>query len=287
MSVQGEAVTLGVVQRWIDESESTLRASMRDAGFPAEWESQLEQHPPTALIPALQRWALLKHFYRLRAAHSGQKQDQESTVEAARQLLRREPVITTLAGRRVEVTGRSYNALVEISTHFLRIRELTAAATELEQMHGETLLRFPGWWRRRKVRRRLAFLANAHAQAYTELLAHRRALYAHAMTRDGAPAAGVDAAPSWWAATTADDDVRLLIALYEVGPSRFGALGEPPKKDGGDGFAEDFGFHSLLTWLEGNRKLPPAALYDQDVGQILTALRAGTLNTPEPAEVTS
>jgi hypothetical protein len=281
-----DAITLGVVQKWIEEHEATLRDSMRESGLPREWEERLAQYPPNSLIPALQRWALLKHFYLTRTEQAERATRSENAIDVARALLRREPVITTLAGNRVEVTGRSYNALANIAAHHLAITDLQGSVARIEQLHAQLLLRYPSRFRRWRIRRRLQYLRTLYGRVFAELLAHRRALYAHALTPDGAPASDVhDGHPApWWKATSAEDDVRLLVALYEVGPGRYAQLGDPPEnEEEKTGYAENFGFHSLLAFVEGDRKLPPAALYDQDLGQVLTSIRAGNLAEKQEA----
>ena len=285
-----EALPLAVLDRAIQENESALRGSFGEQGLPGAWDSDLAALPRDTPIQKLVLFARLKHYYWLRyeQLQGAQEKRATSTADAqaaVRQLLRREPVTTTLAGRRVQVTGRSYNALAEIAAHHLRALELHTAVEHVEQAFVESLRRHTWPLRRRRVKRRLAFLRRAHARLFGELLAHRRALYAHALTPTGAPATDVrEGHPApWWRETTVEDDARLLLALVEVGPARYERVGEGParKGDGESPFMEDFGFHSLLTWLEGKRQIEPAALYDQDVGQVLASLRAGTLAQPD------
>lgn len=283
-----ESLPLVALHRAIQENEHALRASYGEQGLPDAWERDLAALPRDTPTQLLTYYARIKHFYWLRYDERQQKREKrnepgEGAQEAARQLLRREPVRVEIAGRTVNVTGRSYNALAEIAAHHLRGVGLAAAIEQVEQLYGETLRRHRGRRRRARVRHRLRELERIHKGLLTEAKLHRRALYAHAFTADGAPATDVGAghpAP-WWRQTTIEDDARLFLALWEVGPGRYAALGRPPDSDemkkGDAGFVEDFGFHSLLVWLEGKRHLEPAALYNVDAGQWLTALRAGTL----------
>lgn len=280
-----ESLPLSVLERATQENESTLRASFDGEAFPAEWDQDLAALPRETQEQKLVYYARVKHWYWIRYEDLNQAQpaaNRDSQDAAASKLLRREPVVTTLAGRRVPVTGRSYNALAEIAAHQMRINELHVAVGHIETLHRNTLVRHSGFFRRRRVSNRLALLRRCHTQLFSELLAHRRALYAHALTPSGGAAVDVDEghpAP-WWRETSIEDDARLLIALVEVGPVRYHQLGEVARtrKSGRSSeFAEDFGFHSLLTWVEGKRHLQPAALYNQDVGQILAAVRAGSL----------
>lgn len=282
-----ESLPLVVLARAIQENEHALHASFGEQGLPDEWRQDLAALPRETPAQQLTYFARVKHFYWLRYTQLQEKRERrgqasKTATEAARSLLRREPVRVELAGRAVHVTGRSYNALAQIAAHHLRSRGLASALEHIEALYATTMQRHKGWRRRRRVRQRLRWLEQGHARLLTEMMLHRRALYAHAFTPDGAAATDVGAghpAP-WWRQTTLDDDMRLFLALWEAGPGRYEKLGRILHEDGKKcdaGFVEDFGFHSLLIWLEGKRHLEPAALYDVDAGQWLTSLRAGAL----------
>lgn len=289
-----ESLPLAALDRAIQENEGALRSSFGDEGLPESWAEDLAGLPRESPHQKLLYYARVKHYYWVRFQEREEAQQRpgnqttERALDAARALLRREPVRVRIAGRDVAVTGRSYNALAHIAAHHLRMQELAAAIEHVEELHALEVIRFRGPLKRRRARRRLAFLGRVHRTFFAELLAHRRALYAHAFTPDGAEAEDVDSghpAP-WWRETSIADDATLFVALWEAGPGRWMELGRATH-DGDDErgatFVEDFGFHSLLVWLEGKRHMDPAALYNRDVGPWLTSLRAGTLRFADDA----
>lgn len=274
--MSGDTITLGVAERWCHEYERALRASFASeenptGRLPSEWEERLAspELSSTTLRSALLRYGQLCRWYGERSATRVQKKTQApaEAMEAAREILAREPVIVTLAGHRVKVTSRSYAAMAEISAHELRIRSLTEDINWIARCFAVAQKQ-----RRRSRARRLQEL---HRRLYGELLAHRRALYAHALTSHGGRAQDpASEAPTWWHELTPEDDARLLLALLEAGPARYARLGQPPpvKKETKKG--EDFGFVSLLATWEKTLKLRPAALYDEDLALTLVSIRA-------------
>lgn len=286
-------LSLDTLARAIAENESALRSSFGDAGLPESWEHDLAALPRESPTDLLVYYARVKHYYWLRYDER-QKQQQRASQpttavvqDAARALLTRAPVPVVIAGAEREVTGRSYNALAQIAAHHLRILGLTSEVKHVEGLYAQTLRQHRGARGRRSVRRRLGFLQAAHRMLLTETLLHRRALYVHAFTPTGAAATKdeVEAATHapFWRETTAEDDGRLVLALWEAGPGRYARLvaGQPAQEDDGGSFVHDFGFHSLIAWIEGKRRIPPAALYDHDVGQLLASVRAAVPKTPE------
>lgn len=270
--------------------------------FPPMWEQELAALRVGDITGALQRWAYLKHLYRVRsegleAAAQALGDDEGGAQEVARLILRRAPVVTELAGRRVEVTSRSYSAMAEISAHDLRLQDLNEAMESLVALNAEAQARLrttPIMKRARRhvLRRRLARISALYRRFLTERELHRMHMYAHALTTHGGPAqisvteSGEhvgDLPPEWWREMTAEDDARLMIALYRAGPLRYKKLGRAPEpKSGGRAqYREDFGLGSLMAHWEPELGLAPGDLFDRDLAQFLTALRAGALELPE------
>lgn len=282
------AVTLEVAQGWCSQYETTLRGSFGpEQEFPEAWERELGALPPDTLEHAIARYALLKHFYRLRTEALEQAREAPEAALAARQLLRREPVEVEIGGRTVHITGRSYAAMYQIARHALAIRALEAELDCVAELCAETLQRMEGArWRRRSVlRRRLRRLERLHAAAHAELHEQRRALYAHALTPTGAPARSPDEAPGWWEEVGPEEDAHLLWACWEAGPGRYARLGQPkaPKKRS-DEKGEDFGWASIFASFERQQRAEPASYYDRDLAQLLAWLRAGAPPVPPELE---
>lgn len=288
MPAASDAVlTLDDLVRRCEAHERVLRWQYEGDALPADWEAELARFPADDLDRALSRLAALKHFYRLDDARRNPKAASPEDAEAAaRQLLTREPVRVELGDVVASVTARSYAAMAAIARHDARIRELDADLRRASQLHAITAaeLRALPWYARGRgrLRRRLRRLTELHDRLFLELAAHRQMLYAHALTPDGAPATSPDQAPEWWTRVDPAWDAALIAALMEAGPGRYAKLGPAPdrkrKKDGG----ESFGWASLFASVERSHKLAAAELYDRDLYQLLTWLRAGA--PPEPEE---
>lgn len=277
----------------IATSERILRLQYEGGGLPAEWEGELASLAGEDITSRLQRWAYLKHLWRVRWQRMTAAAE-PSAAEAqavARQILRREPVVVWLGRHRIEVTSRSYSAMAEIAVHELTCRRL---AEDIKQIVDLTsvlesrvkLLSVLDRAGRNRFRRRLAKLASLYQRAYTERELHRVHIYAHALTRHGGPATDVvQEAPAWWREMGAEDDAALFLALYRVGPLRYEQLGQAPlpSADSRATFREDFGFASLFSAWEKELGLQPAELFDRDLAQVLTQMRAGAFELPEPA----
>lgn len=281
-----EAVTLEQVRAWCERDEATLRNQHPPEGrLPPEAEEQLARYDSSTMTGALRRWGYLKHLFHRRRERKGRKDAQAK--RAARQLLRREPVRLQLGGHTVDITARSYAALYEIAAHALRVRELEADRDRIAELHARTeeaLRERRGFGARRRGRRRLRRLGRLYRRVFAEILLHRRAIYAHALTPSGAPAASIEEAPDWWEEIDPVWDGALLAAVFEAGPGRYAQLGEPPPERSGRGGSdrpEDFGWASLFASIERQQRTEAAALYDQDLWRLLTWLRAGAPPAPE------
>lgn len=249
-----------------------------EAKLPPEWEHAL-QHPrrqPTTMSGALARWSFLTHCYRVRTERLT-KADAGDAEDVLGKMLRREPVRIAVANRTVEVTGRSYNALLEIARHSLRMQECeheiqrcAAVETRLTEIADGSATRR----RRKAVSRRLRRLSALHRRLVLEMQLHRRAIYAHAFTPDGAPASSIAEAPDWFGAVTLEEDRRVLEAMFRVGHGRLDRLREalPEKDDEKKGAG--FGFHSIFQTLVPKLNLRPADAYDRDLFQMLAFAHA-------------
>lgn len=280
-----DVVTLEWLQGENSRHERILRLQYEGGELPGEWEGQLRLLEGDNTTAALKRWAYLKHLWRVR--HERLEAAEESPMgaaEAARALLRREPVVVWLGPHRVEVTGRSYSAMAEIAVHDLTrrqleddLRQIAAITVRLRQQMSD----IPTWAYRRRnpLRRRLSVLGDLYQRAYTERELHRRAIYAHALTKDGGPASDpATDAPDWWREMGPEEDADLLVALLQAGPLRYQAIGQmPPSEPGGMRLREDFGFASLFASWEKEYDLRPGELYDRDLGQLLASMRAGAM----------
>lgn len=276
------AVTAAWLASENERNERILRLQYPDGELPLEWEAELKTLERQDTTSQLQRWAFLKHLWRVwnqRLQPVGQ--DKVDRDVSARQLLRREPVVVWLNEHRVEVTGRSYSAMAEIAVHDMTVKALREDLTHIAALVADLRTRMAATEpykiaARNKLRRRLKRLSSLFQRAYTERELHRCAIYAHALTPDGAPAEDPGDAPAWWREMRPEDDAALLMALLEAGPVRYARLGRQPqpREERTNDFIEDLGYASLFSAFEQRSKLMPGELYDRDLAQLLTAIRA-------------
>lgn len=286
----GDVVTLEQFQGWCERDEATIRNQYPGRELPAHAEATLRMLDAGTLLGAMRRWGYLKHLFHSRVeglekASGGS----ESPADIARQLLRREPVRVELPGRTVLVTGRSYAAMAEIAAHASRLAEIDRDLRRIGELEAATLeeVTAPGSpLRRHHFRRRFRKLGEIHRRLLVESTLHRQAIYAHALTPDGAPAESLADAPAWWVELGPADDALLIAAVWEAGVGRYARLGEPPESDGEGSTqrAEDWGWASCFAGWERHLRVGPAALYDRDLGQ-LTAWMRGTATAPAEDEL--
>ena len=278
-----DPVTLEWLKAKCATLERVLRIQYPEGQLPGTWERDVALlSPVTDTSSGLRLKSLLEHFYRVRnegLRASGPTTEDVDAAKAARALLRREPIVIQIAGESVAVTGRSYSAMMEIAAHELRIREYDGAIERVASLAARTTnaMRLATGGKKRRqaqLRRRLARLNDAYRRIATEREAHRCALYAHATTAHGGPAAdplGTDA-PTWWRHAGPLDDAALLGALFLAGPARIAALPEPTKKADKDEVNE-FGWASLFAFFERRHMLDPARGWDTDLGQVIADVR--------------
>lgn len=284
------SVTLADLQQWSAKLEKTLRLQEPDGRLDERAEKELADSSlePSTVSGALRRWAFLKHRYRVRseglvaAANGGDIEKQE----AARQLLRREPIRVRLGDRVVSVTARSYNALAEIAAHAGRLREIEQDLIAVERLHTAAARELEHWPRRQRgrssKRRRFHRLGELQRRLLIEAMLHRKALYAHVLTPTGAPAKSLADAPAWVDEMDPVWDAELFRAIHAAGPERMAKLGAPPERKSDVKFEEPDigGWASFFSALERGATIEPAALFDEDLYRLMAWSRAGA--PPEP-----
>lgn len=284
MAQTSNTISLDRLVQLCEAHERVLRWQYPEGALPAEWEDELVRWPADDTEKALERLAALKHFYRLdHERRNPRPTTPDEAEEAARQLIRREPVRVELGDIVAHVTARSYAAMHEMARHDVRIRLLVEDVRRVRTLYAETLgaLRRAPRRKRGRLRRRARRLEELHERLHLELYAHRQMLYAHALTPDGAPARGPEDAPDWWVQIDPVWDAALFAAMQEAGPARYARLGAPKeprrgKKNDGD----TLGWASFFASIERQQKIEPAETYDRDLYQLLAWVRAGA--PPEP-----
>jgi hypothetical protein len=285
-------ITREDAERLIAEYEPALRfffapdpdAPDADASpLPPEWEKDLARCDRSTARGALSYLVKVAAYYggAHERASAAARPDQDAAREAAHHLLARAPVPVHLSnGRTVHVTSRSTTALCEMTAHALRIRlletQLQWCGDRFREAEEKSRSAAPrrsraGW------RRRLRALERIHRRYYAELMHQRAAMWAHALTPDGAPATAVTA-PAWTAEITPEDDVLLMLALQEAGPGRVARLvaALPPQKASAPR-GPDFGPDAILVNYGFRVKVRPAECRDFDLGQITAEMLVGAL----------
>lgn len=266
------------VRRMAQLQEDVLRLQFPDEKFDQEDEEQLAA---LSLDDPQQAWLRYRHLTGMRFAWDRQYTKGHSTkaeaLEASFQLRTRQSVRVIIAGRNVDVTGRSRNAMIALARHEITRRQTASELDEIAAVYAEVEAELSGRWRGRgPLRRRLRKLAELHRRGYHVLRLHSRWIYAHALTPSGAPASSAAEAPSWWNEISSADETLLLDALMEAGPRRYERLGpEPPPDPAADDWkqVEDFGYDSLWASAERGVPLPPASIDDQDYYRLRAWLR--------------
>lgn len=244
-----------------------------------------EDHPRLATTLALRRWAYLKHLWISRSQNLERVEVDEHRRELMMKLTRREPVEVSLAGRTVEVTDRSYAALYEIARHATKLADLEYDLERLqeltEEVRGKIQKRAEAGEDWNHLRRRLHYLGLLYRGALRETRQHRRMIYAHVATEDGAPADGLEDAPEWWDEVSPLDDIRLLEAVREAGARRIEALGPAPDRPDQEDLEirrlEDYGWVTTFRDWDREQPLPDPdeSWIDRPLGQRIASVRAG------------
>ncbi len=282
-----DPVTLDWLQSECEREERILRLQYPETEGSLAPDDELalaSYKPPSDTTQALRLWRYIGHLNLARFKGMRVAANTEEAEEAARKLLVREPVTLTLeSGRRVALTGRSWNAYRELAARGERLRLIETALEEVQQRFAaaRTAWLAAGLLSRRRLKRRMNRLEELHRRGYNEWALHRERIYATATTDSGAVAAPSDAAPDWWRDTTIADEQRVISALWEAGPGRYLQLGQPPARKQQTNRGEVFGWHSLMASLEKHGRVPPAEIYDQDWFRLLARERAAA---PPPLE---
>lgn len=302
--IDGDSVNLEWLKVHCAKQEATLRDQFMDPNdpkgssrqLPPEWESRLAALPPVNLSKALQRYALIKHFYMVRSEGLAKRSGPatEDAMLAAYRLLRRDPIPVDLGERTVWVTDRSLAALVEIARHESRVRHLWSQVEDVREAkleasrkiaEGPPLSKADRGTRREirryrnRIRKKVDWLFDLEERMLAELQLHRQAMYAHIFTESGAPAKSIDEAPEWWTEITPTGDGLILEAVNRAGAGLYDELGPPPQepKDPDDKgkweLLEDFGWITAVTRWGIKVPVTPAEYIDRPLGQAATMFR--------------
>lgn len=294
-----DCVDLEWIQGECERLERILRLQHSDPTDPTDEgefdprdEFALAQRPLTNLRSALRRWAYLKHLYISRQQNLERRTSEadEDTLDVMRRLIRREPVPVELqGGRTVEVTDRSWAALFEMARHGRRINTLREDLQRIDTLENRILDRIDDDGPTPVLRRRLQGLRDLAESGLEEIQLHRKAIYAHLMTDDGAPADSLDDAPDWWTEVTPLDDVLLVSAAQKVGPDLYAKLGEmpdPPERDSDSEWInlETFGWLTPFKRWDKDMPVEAAPCENQPMGQLLARVRAGADKVLDPGD---
>lgn len=256
--------------------EDLLRIQFDDERFSVEDEAALAHLSLDDPDQAFERYLYIMGLWHAWEHGYGKPGAGALDAETVRwQILSREPVRIRIARRNVDITSRGRAAMIRLQRHELRrtwcgekldLIERHIADTEARRREGEI-----GWWRALGRRNRLAALRH---RVETEWEHHFRGILANAVTPDGR-AALPEEAPDWWDQVTAEDETLILLALLEAGPGRMARGARPKKPDAKQESDEPMTFGSLLRAYEAKLRLPPMALEDADLAQLVTALDEG------------
>lgn len=253
--------------------------------WPERWEERLARFPPTSTARVLRRLMYVQHLYLRHQERRSREDKTKDARRAMREALRREPVRIQMAGRTVEVTDRSWDALYAIASHAARVRQLTSeiealgederelrAALEEAREAGESV---------REIRASLQIVRDLGKGLYEELSYQRRAIYAHMFTEDGAPAESVDEAPEWWDELRPVDDLALVDAVHRTMATRWQRMGQepdpPPRKESSVKYErlENWGFATLFSVWDKETPVDAAPTSSRPLLQQLSKRRAG------------
>lgn len=231
--------------------------------LPDEWEAGLK-HPRrqlTSMAGAVSRFAYLSHLYRVRSERLETKEG-EDAEDLIGKMLMRASIPVQIAGRTVHVKGRSMNAMAEIAAHSLTIQELTADLKRIADIRAEG--------------RHLKRISRIQRRVVLELDLHRRAIYAHAFTESGAPAASLADCPAWFEEVRPSDDSRIMQAMWMANNGRIARLHDalPDQEPDHGKKAVTFGWHTMLATLAPKMKVTPARMYDVDLPHALAFAHA-------------
>jgi len=277
-----DPITLEWLQGQVATLEHVLRMQFEGDRLPGDHEAELKAiGPPDDMGRALRRWVHLKHVHRLWwdgkdvSGTEGVDTGVHDGLRAMDELLRREPIVLQLRGRRVEVTGRSYSAMYEMAAHGMAADRALQEADRIRELYERARKGLGGGIRRRlHVLRRLRRLERLHRIAYTEAELHRQAFYAHALTPDGAPADDPANAPRWWRGLGPIEHAALMAAFQRAGPVRGSRLPPPKKTEGDKGAGDSFGGLALLVAWGVQTGVGPASTLHRDYGQVVAEIRA-------------
>jgi hypothetical protein len=266
------------IRTMCESRERILRIQYDDEKFADDDEQVLASLSIDDPDQAFQRYQYLMGLYFV-WQRGFRRADRHETTDATRWLmLAREPVRIRIAGRVVDVTSRSRAAMIRMQRHEAARTQAEQAIQLLEQRIQEV----GRGWRGLGRRRRLRALADRWAREWEVQF---RGILANALSPDGR-AALPEEAPEWWAEVSAEDEARILVALFEAGPGRVSRGRKPhPPKPGAKKDDREMTFGSLLRFWEPKLRLLPMALEDVDLAQLMTALEDGAADGASEQEL--
>lgn len=263
-----------------ERRERILRIQLEDERFSDDDEARLAQLSLDDPDQAFLRYQYLVGLWY--AWERGLRAKEGEGDPASLLLLSRAPIQVRVAGRIVNITGRSRAAIIRLARHEAmrdllgeRLDYLAERIATLDERRRAGEIGPLRVWRQKRV---LLRLADRVAQEW-EL--HYRGIIANALTPDGRAALPKEA-PEWWDRLTDEDELRIRAAIWEVGPLRYGAVPRPRKPSKPDAPKGDpITFGALLRVIEGQRRVPPMALEDSDLFQAIHAAELAQRGTAE------
>lgn len=266
----GDSVDLDWLVDRCEQMERILRLQFEDGDLPDRYERELSSPKMRldSLTGGLKRFAYLKHLYRLwnrggldsasspgrggspgsPGVGEGREPDQ---MRAMVQLLDREPVSVRLSHRTIEITDRSYLALLRMAEHSTRINDLERDVRRIDALIRDIRDRATeedGDDLSTRDVRRLEHLSRLRIAVRRTVQDHRRAIAANLTTDDGAPADSIDEAPDWADEIGPVDEVALVVGVRRAMSERIERLGERPEhpRDSDAEKLEDWGTPAFL-----------------------------------------
>lgn len=261
--------------------ERILRIQYPDDRLSDEHEAELARlsldHPDQCFA----RYKLLValSYVQQHEMHSGRGDNADTTRW---QLMNREPVYVRIGNNRlVAVRSLSRAAMVRMHRHdatrHLLGEKLDLIEAAIARARSGSFGRWRTWLRVRQLRA-------VATRVESEIEYHFRGIIANALSETGR-AMLPEEAPEWWAELGDADEAIIGNALIEAGPLRFdrGRRPAPPAKPRK---GEPVTIGSLLRFWEPRLHLPPMALEDADLAQVLTALQEGAAAGAREDELT-
>jgi hypothetical protein len=272
------------VREFCTSRERILRAGFKDHVLPSDMERELARFPLDDDDSAWRRYQLLLQFGAERDRRSMEAEDEKRT--AAHLLTTSEPVPVRIAGRVIGVTTRSWSQMTTLFRHEESLQlvgealdRLQARVDELRARRDLREIQWVDYWRERME------IWHLRRAAEDDWTLHMRAIVANAVAHDGT-AKGPEDAPEWWN-EIGEDEVRLLVGIFEAGHRRMLRMRGPEKPNQllEEDRRDDWGWSGLLRAIEARFRLPPMSLDNAPFFPLLAALEMGAAQGAADAEV--